>query len=106
MRISDWSSDVCSSDLQPEFRNGAARLKLLDQQGIHAQLIYQTLASAIDGRMNYDHELMAAALHSLNQWSLEAWGFNRETRLFAAPMVRLAVEIGRASCTERGCSVV
>src|SRR3546814_16141968 len=41
---------------QPEFRNGAARLKLLDQQGIHAQLIYPTLASAIEGRMNYDHE--------------------------------------------------
>src|SRR3546814_4090995 len=40
--------------------------------------------------MNYDHELMAAALHSLNQWSLEEWGFNRENRLFAAPMVSLA----------------
>lgn len=75
---------------QPEFRSGASRIKLLEGQGIHAQLIYPTLASAIEGRMNYDHELMAAALHSLNQWTLEEWGFNREDRLFAAPMVSLA----------------
>jgi predicted TIM-barrel fold metal-dependent hydrolase len=75
---------------QPEFRNGEARLKLLDEQGIYAQLIYPTLASAIEGRMNYDHELMAAALHSLNEWSDEEWSFNRGDRLFAAPMVSLA----------------
>ena len=74
----------------PEFRNGAARLKLLDEQGIHAQLIYPTLASAIEGRMNYDHKLMAAALHALNQWTRDEWGFAREERLFAAPMVSLA----------------
>jgi hypothetical protein len=75
---------------QPEFRNGEARLKLLDEQGIYAQLIYPTRASAIEGRMNYDHELMAAALHSLNEWSDEEWSFNRGGRLFAAPMVSLA----------------
>jgi predicted TIM-barrel fold metal-dependent hydrolase len=75
---------------QPEFRDGEARLKFLDTQGIHAQLIYPSLASAIEGRMGYDHDLMAAALHSLNQWTLEEWGFNREGRLFAAPMVSLA----------------
>jgi predicted TIM-barrel fold metal-dependent hydrolase len=76
--------------IQPAFQNGADRLKLLDEQGIYAQLIYPTLASAIEGRMNYDHDLMAAALHSLNQWTLEEWGFNREGRIFAAPMITLA----------------
>jgi predicted TIM-barrel fold metal-dependent hydrolase len=75
---------------QPAFRSGEARLKLLDEQGIYAQLIYPTLASAIEARMNYDHELMAAALHSLNQWILEEWGFDRQGRIFAAPMVSLA----------------
>jgi predicted TIM-barrel fold metal-dependent hydrolase len=75
---------------QPEFRNGASRMKLLDEQGIYAQLIYPTLASVIESRMNYDHELMAAALHSLNEWIVDEWGFNREGRLFAAPMVSLA----------------
>src|SRR3546814_6116108 len=29
MRISDWSSDVCSSDLQPNLENGAERRDLL-----------------------------------------------------------------------------
>jgi predicted TIM-barrel fold metal-dependent hydrolase len=65
-------------------------MKLLDQQGIHAQLIYPTLASAIEGRMSYDHKMTAAILHSLNQWTNDEWGFAREERLFAAPMIGLA----------------
>jgi predicted TIM-barrel fold metal-dependent hydrolase len=72
------------------FRNGEARLALLDEQGIHAQLIYPTLASAIEGRMNYDHKLMGAALHSLNMWVLDEWKFNLKGRLFAAPTISLA----------------
>jgi predicted TIM-barrel fold metal-dependent hydrolase len=72
-----------------EFRSGAERLKVLDQQGVYAQLVYPTLASVIEQRMNYDHDLMHAALHSLNQWARDEWGFHREERIFAAPMLSL-----------------
>ena len=71
------------------YRNGEARLKLLDEQGVHATLIFPTLASAVEERMNYDHELMNAVLHSLNQWMFDSWGFAREERLFAVPFVTL-----------------
>jgi predicted TIM-barrel fold metal-dependent hydrolase len=73
----------------PAYRNGADRLKLMDQQGLHATLIFPTLASAIEERMSYDHELMNAVLHSLNVWMHEQWGFHREERLFAVPFVTL-----------------
>jgi predicted TIM-barrel fold metal-dependent hydrolase len=73
----------------PAFRNGADRLKLLDEQGVHATLIFPTLASAVEERMNYDHELMNAVLHSLNEWMFETWGFAREGRIFAVPFVTL-----------------
>ncbi len=71
------------------YRTGAARLALMDQQGLHASLIFPTLASAVEERMNYDHELMNAVLHSLNQWMFDAWGFNRDERVFAVPFVTL-----------------
>jgi predicted TIM-barrel fold metal-dependent hydrolase len=73
----------------PAYRNGADRLKLMDEQGIHATLIFPTLASAVEERMNYDHELMNAVIHSLNVWMDEQWGFQREGRLFAVPFVTL-----------------
>jgi len=73
----------------PAYRNGADRLKLMDQQGLHATLIFPTLASAVEERMSYDHELMNAVIHSLNEWMHEEWGFHREERLFAVPFVTL-----------------
>jgi predicted TIM-barrel fold metal-dependent hydrolase len=71
------------------YRNGGDRLKLMDEQGVHATLVFPTLASAVEERMNYDHELMNAVLHSLNVWMDEQWGFRRENRLFAVPFVTL-----------------
>src|SRR5262249_20505909 len=47
----------------PAYRNGADRLKLMDEQGLHATLIFPTLASAVEERMSHDHELMNAVLH-------------------------------------------
>jgi predicted TIM-barrel fold metal-dependent hydrolase len=90
----------------PAYRNGADRLKLIDEQGVHATLIFPTLASAVEERMNYDHELMAAVLHSLNEWMHEAWGFARAGRIFAVPFVTL-MDVDAAVrelewCLERG----
>ncbi|MBW2244397.1 MAG: amidohydrolase [Deltaproteobacteria bacterium] len=71
------------------FRNGEDRLKLMDEQGIHAALMFPTLASVVEERMNYDHELMNAVIHSLNLWMEEQWGFHAQERLFTVPFVTL-----------------
>ncbi len=79
----------------PAYRNGADRLKLMDEQGIHAALIFPTLASVVEERMNHDHELTNAVIHSLNVWMHEEWGFHREGRIFAVPFVTL-MDVGMA----------
>jgi predicted TIM-barrel fold metal-dependent hydrolase len=66
------------------------RLKVMDEQGIHATLMFPTLFSAIENRMSYDHDLLFAALHSLNRWTEEHWGYARAGRLFATPIISLA----------------
>jgi predicted TIM-barrel fold metal-dependent hydrolase len=73
----------------PAWRTGEERLKLLDEQGVHATLMFPTLASVVEERMNHDHELLNAVLHSLNEWLHEEWGFAREGRIFATPFVSL-----------------
>src|SRR3546814_8185343 len=84
MRISDWSSDVCSSDLQGDRRREKVRprqfavvLVQLPQQRRHAR--HPDRATAQD-RLAPAHRL--------------------------ARCVEEAIEIGRASCRERVCQYV
>ncbi len=79
----------------PDFRNGADRLPVMDAQHVHATLMFPTLVSAIERRMTYDHDLLHTAIHSLNQWTSEEWGFARENRIFATPVISLA-DVDRA----------
>jgi len=73
-----------------EWRTGENRLQSLDQLGIHAALIFPTLASVIETRFQRKPEVIGALFRSFNQWLLEEWGFNREGRIFAVPMINLA----------------
>ena len=74
----------------PEWaRNAQARLPHLDELGIDGTLMFPTLASLLEERMRDDPDLCHAAVHSLNQWLHEQWGFAREGRLFAVPFVSL-----------------
>lgn len=73
-----------------DWRTGAGRIALLDEQGVHAALVFPTLASAIEERLGARAEATAALFHSLNQWTLEEWGFAREDRLFSVPFISLS----------------
>src|SRR3546814_13037279 len=88
MRISDWSSDVCSSDLEKAARRRLRRI------GGHA-------AGGSEVR------LVRRGLEALDRLDQDRLGF-----LGAAPTVEIdpldllqVLEIGRASCRERSVSV-
>jgi predicted TIM-barrel fold metal-dependent hydrolase len=74
----------------PEWRTGDGRIAVLDQQHLHAALVFPTLASVIEARLGNNAQLVAALFHSLNEWTREEWGFAREGRLFCVPMINLA----------------
>jgi predicted TIM-barrel fold metal-dependent hydrolase len=71
------------------YRAPEPRLRLMDEQGLDATLMFPTLASAIEERMSHDHELVHAVIHSLNEWILEVWGFVHRGRIFSTPIVTL-----------------
>lgn len=83
---------------QAAFNNGAAHLKVMDEQQIHAGLFLPTLASIVEERLAQNPEAIQALLHSLNQWTAEESGFALDDRLFTVPMINLSdVE---AACKE------
>lgn len=60
---------------QPAFHNGAAHLKMMDEQNLEVAVIFPTLASVIEERLAHKPKTVAALFHSLNQWVAEEYGF-------------------------------
>src|SRR3546814_3289407 len=97
MRISDWSSDVCSSDL------GFAGLPLYDER--HTVLGALLAGSRRGfGEMGIIEPVLRCAAARFSQM-LEL-GRTREQGRAEGLVDALTGPIGRASCRERGCQYV
>lgn len=82
---------------QPAFHDGAAHLKMLDDEGIHASILLPTLASVIEERLEHKPETIHALFCALNRWVADEYGFGNG-RQFPAGAINLAnVE---AACRE------
>lgn len=71
------------------WRNGKGRLAELDAQGIHAALIFPTLASVVEARIGPRGDVAAALFHSLNRWAVDEWGMATENRQFFVPFIAM-----------------
>ncbi|MES2025588.1 MAG: amidohydrolase family protein [Pseudomonadota bacterium] len=75
---------------QAAFNNGAAHIKVMDEQKIHAGLFLPTLASVIEERLAQKPDAIQALFHSINMWTAEETGFAKDQRLYPVPMIHLA----------------
>jgi predicted TIM-barrel fold metal-dependent hydrolase len=73
----------------PEWRTGEGRVALLDEQQVHAALVFPTLASVIEERLGAKADTTCALFHALNLWVDEEWGFAHQGRLFSVPFISL-----------------
>jgi predicted TIM-barrel fold metal-dependent hydrolase len=71
----------------PAFREPAARLELLDEQGIQASFMIPTLASLVEENLKDDPELTMVALRAFNEWLYEQWTYDFHGRIFPTPIV-------------------
>jgi predicted TIM-barrel fold metal-dependent hydrolase len=92
------------------FREPGPRLELLDELGIHASLMFPTLASLIEERLLDDPVLTQVALRAFNEWLHDEWRFDYEGRIFATPVVNpCLLDEGIAElerCLDRGAKAV
>jgi predicted TIM-barrel fold metal-dependent hydrolase len=78
-------------DRHPAFRERAARVALLDEQGLEAALLFPTLGVGMQEALRHDVPALHAAFRAFNEWLDEDWGFDRgDGRLYAAPMIAWA----------------
>ena len=64
------------------------RLKKMDEFGVEASFVYQGLHNSVPGHIA-DPDARFAVGHAFNQFLAEHWGYARQNRLFAAPMLFL-----------------
>src|SRR3546814_19706157 len=99
MRISDWSSDVCSSDL-------LADVPLLIIRGDDGRV--RAFFNACSHRST-QIEVKPSGNRAEFECPYHRWLFNKEGELVGCPNQREFIpgfEIGRASCRERVCQYV
>jgi predicted TIM-barrel fold metal-dependent hydrolase len=94
----------------PEYQGREDRIRVMDEQGLGAALLFPTFGCGIEQGLKDDVGATMATLSAFNRWLEEDWGFAFDERLFAAPMLSFAdVEAAAAevdSLLERGVRVI
>jgi predicted TIM-barrel fold metal-dependent hydrolase len=67
----------------------AARVELMDRQGIDATLMFPSTGVTIANAIGRDPELLAAHMRAFNRWLSEAWSFDYH-RIFSPAVIDLA----------------
>src|SRR3546814_3897057 len=98
MRISDWSSDVCSSDLHDlvDTYLPAFRAAITEAKAGSIMCAY----NRIDGQPACANDLL------LKHYLRGAWGFDGYVVSDCDAVKDISDKIGRASCRERVCQYV
>jgi predicted TIM-barrel fold metal-dependent hydrolase len=73
----------------PEYTDRDVRLKLLDEWGVDAAVLFPSSGLAFDAQMSSRPEAACATTTAFNRWIEEDWGFAYKGRLFAAAFISL-----------------
>src|SRR3546814_12706547 len=93
MRISDWSSDVCSSDLREEWGRRFGMTHFINSRGLSREETVVRILEVTDGGADYSFD--ATGNTEVMRTALECCHRGRGESIILG-------EIGRASCRERG----
>jgi predicted TIM-barrel fold metal-dependent hydrolase len=73
----------------PEYREPAARLKLLDQQNVQAAVMYHGVGLLVDHELRDDVGAIHANLESYNRWIEDTWTYDYRGRIFTPALLSM-----------------
>lgn len=82
-------SDAATEPTRPEYLERAARLALMDRQGLESICLFPSMGVMVEYWMKHDVELLYACFDGFNRWLDETWGFNHQGRIYTAPVISL-----------------
>src|SRR3546814_17647553 len=101
MRISDWSSDVCSSDLTSELFFTDMRVPVANRLGGEGEGFKMLMTKLSQERLTQAVRSICVCEAAI-EWTVD---YTSERKAFGGPMAAFQkttfVQVGRASCRER-----
>lgn len=76
--------------IRPAYRDPAARVATLDEQGVASCWMFPTLGMVYETPLRDDPVAVCATFRAFNRWMVEDWGFNHHDRIYTAPYLTLA----------------
>jgi len=77
--------------IRPEYRDRAARVGVLEEQGLQGTFLFPTLGMIYEEPLREDPEAVVATFRAFNRWMQEDWGFTRpDGKIVTAPYITLA----------------
>jgi hypothetical protein len=73
--------------VKPEYRDRAARVQVMDEQGVEGTVLFPTLGVGIEEALRDDPDACAKVFTAFNRWLDEDWGFRFEDRIISAPYI-------------------
>jgi predicted TIM-barrel fold metal-dependent hydrolase len=73
--------------IRPEYRDRAARLQVMDAQGVAGLLLFPTMGVGLEEALRDDSDACAKVFHGFNRWLEEDWGYSFEGRIMAVPYI-------------------
>ncbi len=89
LRYGDSEGSDTLEALRPEYVDREVRLRVMDEQGLEAILLFPTLAVCVEQSINRDVDQCYANLRAFNRWLDEDWGFAWQGRIFGVPLLSL-----------------
>jgi predicted TIM-barrel fold metal-dependent hydrolase len=80
---------VQMQQIQPEYRDRAARVARLDEQGVEQTWMIPSLGLGIEEMLQEDPESAIAIFRAYNRWLEDDWGYDRDGRILTGPMLTL-----------------
>lgn len=75
--------------ISPAYRDPAARLEVMDRQGMEGCFLFPTLGVGLEEALTHDPEAAHATFTAFNRWLRDDWGYAHAGRIFAAPYLTL-----------------
>lgn len=84
-----WGDSYSAEHMLAAFQHRDDRIDLMGEQGIETAILLPTFGASVEQTMVGDVDQTYANLQSFNRWLDEEWGFARDGRIIAPPLLSL-----------------
>ena len=88
----DWNELV---PISPWYQDRDERLMMMDEQGLERAFLFPTLGQSCETMVTDEPDLLYRCFRAFNDWVDDDWGFSRDNRIYAPPVIPM-MDVDRA----------